>query len=190
MAKKKGNQYKDWLKRGVPAVLIPGLIFASMYGVKNIDKIKDYYSDKKVFPQTGIMEEVEDGDTFRLNNGQTVRLVGIDAPNRGKEGEVEAREALQKLILDKKLWLEYDRYQDDKYGRILAWIWIDCENSKVKFTAADYMHLSGSKSREYIEVNPAGCQKGKLVNRVMVDKGFAITLNYDKRGRLKYKLGE
>jgi hypothetical protein len=41
--KKSDNNYKEWLKKGVPAVLIPGIIFASMYGVKNIDKLNNYY---------------------------------------------------------------------------------------------------------------------------------------------------
>jgi len=56
----------------------------------------------------------------------------IDSPARGKEDYKELEEFLEGLIKDKKVWLEYDRYQNDKYGRILAWVWINCESKPIK----------------------------------------------------------
>lgn len=188
MVKKKVNNYKEWLKRGVPAILIPGIIFATMYGAGKIKTIKDYYGDENIFPKSGYVEEVEDGDTMRLQSGQAVRLIGINAPDRGKPGYVEAKDELEKITAEKKIWLEYDRYQDDKYGRILAWVWVNCEANEVKFTPADYMHLDGKTSREYLTTNPEGCLQGELVNKSLVDKNLALPAEYEKRGRLKYKL--
>ena len=190
MVRKKVNSYKEWLKKGVPAILIPGIIFATMYGTGKIETIKDYYGDKNIFPNMGWMEEVEDGDTIRLQSGQTVRLIGINAPDRGRPGQMEAKEELEKMVKDNRLWLEYDRYQDDKYGRILAWVWINCEGNEVKFTPADYMHLDGKTSRDYLTNNPEGCSQGKLVNREMVLKNNAAVVEYEKRGRLKYDLSK
>jgi len=37
---KKKVTFKSLLAKGVPAVLIPGIIFASIYGVKNLDKLE------------------------------------------------------------------------------------------------------------------------------------------------------
>lgn len=84
-----------------------------------------------------------------------------------------------------KLWRAR---QDDKYGRILAWVWVGCETNEVKFKPADYMHLSGNESREFIENKPEGCKNGQLVNKEMVNNKMAIPMVYSKRGRLKYNL--
>lgn len=169
-------------------MLISGIIFASIYGVNKLDKIKNYYTDERIFPKSGEMVEVEDGDTFRLKSGQSVRLIGINSPDRGEEGYEEAKDKLKELIDKQKLWLEYDRYQDDKYGRILAWVWVGCEGKRVTTLPADYMHLNGKESRGYVTVKPKGCEKGELVNKKMVEEGAAEAVSYEKRGRLKYKL--
>lgn len=186
--KKSENNYKEWLRKGVPAVLIPGLIFASIYGIKNIDKLNDYYKNERIFPKSGMVREVEDGDTIRLVSGQVVRLIGINAPDRGKSGYEEAKNKLEEMTKSQKLWLEYDRYQDDKYGRILAWVWVRCESDKAATLPADYMHISGNESREYVTSKPEGCQDGMLINREMVESGMAEAVIYEKRGRLKYEL--
>ena len=179
--------YQDLIKKGVPAILIPGIIFGGLYGTGAWEKIKNYYQSELIFPKNGVIKQVEDGDTFELVSGQRVRLIGINAPERGLAGYQEARAEIEKLI-NQKVWLEYDRYQDDKYGRILAWVWLNCETSSPKFFGANYMHLSGNKSREDIKTKPIGCQQGELLNKVLVDKNLAEIVNYQKRGKLKYSI--
>jgi len=177
---------KDLLKKGVPLLLIPGILWASIFGLDALDKTKNYYQSKVVFPASGVAETIEDGDTFTLSSGAKVRMTGIDAPARGKDGYDSAKDYLTNLIEDKKVYLEYDRYQDDKYGRILAWVWLNCEQ-KPKFKSANYMHLSGNRSREGLMENPKGCQKGLLINEKMVDQDLAEIVSYQKRGELKYE---
>jgi endonuclease YncB( thermonuclease family) len=179
---------KELIKKGIPAVLIPGIILAGILGFKwdEIQKVKDYYRIKTIFPDAGMVGEVEDGDTFILKSGVKVRLLGIDAPNRGASGYDEGRKGLKGLIGDKRVYLEYDRYQDDKYGRVLAWVWINCEMTP-RFKPADYMHLSFNASRAGLTENPEGCKKGSLVNEEMVKIGLAITEKYQDRGELKYE---
>ena len=184
----KGVNFKQLAKKGIPSVLIPGIIFASLYGSGNIEKIKNYYESELIFPKSGRVEEVEDGDTFYLESGQKVRMLGINAPDRGKEGYEKAKEELEKEIEGEKVWLEYDRYQDDKYGRILAWVWINCESAKPQFEGANYMYKNGKESKEYIEEKAEGCQKGELLNKELVEEKRAESVTYEKRGRLKYKL--
>ena len=98
----------------------------------------------------------------------------------------EAREALTSLISNKRVYLEYDRYQDDKYGRVLAWVWVDCEREPT-FLPADYIHLTYNSSREGLKENPEGCKKGKLANEEMVRKRLASAETYKERGELKYE---
>lgn len=186
--KRKKLNRNNLLKKGVPYILIPGLILASVLGWKTgaFEKVSDYYKMKQLFPKAGVVEQIEDGDTFAINDGLRVRLIGIDAPNRGEDNYEEAKEKLTEEILKKKIYLEYDRYQDDKYGRVLAWIWVDCEGTP-RFLPADYMHKSGDESNPGLTENPKGCKKGKLVNEELVKAGFAKIVSYEGRGELKYE---
>ena len=175
-------------KRGVPKMLIPGLMLAMALGWQ-ADKLleaKNYYEIKAVFPKSAVAGGVIDGDNIYLENGQSVRLIGINAPERGKENFEEAKIYLEKLTKNQQVWLEYDRTQDDQFGRIMAWVWADCEKMP-NFLPWNYMRLSYNKSRRGLTENPDGCKEGKLLNEEMVKAGLAEVLNYKGRGELKYE---
>ena len=189
MAKRK----ERWTRKrlfalGVPAVLIPGLLIAMALGWNptKLRGVTDYHQIKTIFPASGVVANITDGDTFELQNGVSVRMIGIDAPNRGEGKWDEARDALTGLVSDKQVYLEYDRYQDDKYGRVLAWAWVGCEDNPT-FLPADYMHLTYNSSREGLKENPEGCKKGRLVNEELVRRGMASAEVYKERGELKYE---
>ena len=78
--------------------------------------------------------EVVDGDTIRLDlDGQetAVRLIGIDTPERdgpytsrecyGEEASWFTHEALDGRTVE----LEFDVERTDRYGRTLAYVWLD-----------------------------------------------------------------
>ncbi|MBI5620545.1 thermonuclease family protein [Candidatus Gottesmanbacteria bacterium] len=191
MSRKKHTRWmtrKQLIAFGVPAVLIPGLLIAIALGWKPdlLTTVKNYHQIKTIFPSSGMVTHVTDGDTFTIQNGVDVRMIGIDAPNRGEKNWDAARVALTSLIDGKRVYLEYDRYQDDKYGRVLAWTWVDCEREPT-FLPADYMHLTFNSSREGLTENPKGCKDGTLVNEEMVQKGLASAEKYKDRGELKYE---
>jgi len=69
---------------------------------------------------------VVDGDTLDLANGEQVRLIGIDAPERGACGYAEATQALEALVLDKAVGLASGAVDDrDRYGRLLRYVDVD-----------------------------------------------------------------
>jgi len=88
-------------------------------------------------PQKVIVAKVVDGDTIEVTSplsigqgqdrvsSRSVRYLGIDAPNPGEPDFGEAKIANERLVLGKTVTLEYDTAQNDKYGRILAWIWLN-----------------------------------------------------------------
>jgi micrococcal nuclease len=65
------------------------------------------------------MGEVIDGDTFKLESGEVVRLADIDAPEINECFGPQAREALYKTLLGQKLQLVKDVEEKDNYGRIV-----------------------------------------------------------------------
>ena len=73
---------------------------------------------------------VSDGDTIVLSNGQHVRYVGINAPeiaHDNHKAEVfgyAAKKYNQSLVRLKKVRLEFDKEKHDRYGRLLAYIFL------------------------------------------------------------------
>ncbi len=75
--------------------------------------------------------KVIDGDTIKLSNGQVVRYIGIDTPEtnhprKGREcfGE-EAKLANKELVEGKRVRLERDVSETDRYGRLLRYVFVD-----------------------------------------------------------------
>lgn len=74
---------------------------------------------------TAVAARVIDGDTIELSNGDRVRLIGIDAAEKGGKCYVEAKERLKELIEGKDVILESDVNDKDKYGRLLRYIFVN-----------------------------------------------------------------
>lgn len=177
---------KKLKKLGIPKIYWAGLILASMLGFSSLalQKYKDFYNNQRIFSKVAIVESIEDGDTFVIKDGLSVRMIGINSPG-GKS--TKAYDYLQKnLPAGKRVYLEYDRYLDDKFGRLLAWVWVDCESTP-QFLPADYMHKSNNESNPGLTENPKGCKNGKLVNEELVKSGLAKPEFYKDRGELKYQ---
>ena len=80
---------------------------------------------------TYLVTRVIDGDTIELANGEKVRYIGVDTPelhHPQKEVEYyaqEAYEANRRLVEGKRVRLELDVEERDRYGRILAYVYVD-----------------------------------------------------------------
>jgi len=78
------------------------------------------------------VERVIDGDTFKIaGSSEKVRLIGVDTPESVKPGEPpepygkEAAAFSKKLLAGKKVKLVYDMQERDKYGRLLAYVYLE-----------------------------------------------------------------
>lgn len=73
---------------------------------------------------------VIDGDTIILENGEHIRLLGINTPEiesyhrQAEAGGQEAKKWLAERLQDKQIYLEYDVEKRDKYNRSLAHIFL------------------------------------------------------------------
>lgn len=73
-------------------------------------------------PKTFVVSRVIDGDTVELGNGRTVRLVGIDTPERGECGFDQATSTLVQLVEGKSVRLVRSDEDTDRYGRLLRYV--------------------------------------------------------------------
>jgi endonuclease YncB( thermonuclease family) len=69
---------------------------------------------------------VIDGDTVDLSTGERVRMIGIDAPEKGQCGFEEAAEAVSRMTYGQTVIARPGARDDtDKYGRFLRYINVD-----------------------------------------------------------------
>lgn len=82
------------------------------------------------------VQNVIDGDTIELGNGRRVRYIGINTPETmRREGRKwvyapeaygeEAKNLNRELVFRKKVRLEFDKEKEDRYGRLLAYVYAD-----------------------------------------------------------------
>jgi micrococcal nuclease len=96
------------------------LIFLILAFIAYLEKT-GYFVKKEV----AFVKRVIDGDTFELENGKRVRLLGIEAPEKNEFYFEEATNELKKLVEGKKVLLEKDLVSEDKYGRLLRHVFIN-----------------------------------------------------------------
>jgi micrococcal nuclease len=79
-------------------------------------------------PEQALVKRVIDGDTIEVithDGVQRVRYIGIDAPERGKPFSRMASEANSELVADKVITMYKDKVNQDRYGRLLRYVFID-----------------------------------------------------------------
>ncbi|MFH1162419.1 MAG: thermonuclease family protein [Candidatus Jorgensenbacteria bacterium] len=79
-------------------------------------------------PAEALATKIVDGDTIIVEGGYNVRLLGIDADERGYPCYSEASKRLEELILNKRVRLEKDITDVDQYQRCLRYVFLDKQN--------------------------------------------------------------
>ncbi len=90
--------------------------------------------------KTGQVEKVTvnrivDGDTIELTDGRKIRYLNMDTPETVKPNTpvmcygMDAKAYNKKAVDQKIIWLNFDKDPTDRYGRTLAFIYLDEENA-------------------------------------------------------------
>ncbi len=75
----------------------------------------------------GTVTHIVDGDTIKVaidGTIETVRYIGVNAPERGEDGYEDAILVNRRLVDGKHVRMEADRQDTDKYGRKLRYVWV------------------------------------------------------------------
>ena len=156
-------------KQIVLLVFLIFLLFVINYPFLN-KTLENFLTDSKIVK----IDRIIDGDTVEVN-GSSVRFLGMNTPERGEFYYLEAKEFLEELILNKTVRLESGKDEYDKYGRLLAYVFLNGENINLKLVEegfANFYFPSGkdiyyNKFKESwnkcIENNKNLCEKSKNV---------------------------
>ena len=128
------------------------------------------------------VKQVIDGDTVILDNGEHVRLIGLDAPESRQDEKLfreakrnredidsiikkgkKASQFVRELVQGKEVRLEYDIEKRDKYGRQLAYVYeLETYRNKVDvISPAGYEIMNGNEI---------------FINATILKSGFASPL--------------
>lgn len=79
---------------------------------------------------SGVVTEVVDGDTLVVDGVGTVRVIGIDTPERGHCGFDEATQAMASLVLGRTVLLVPGAQdQRDRYDRLLRYVEVEGQDA-------------------------------------------------------------
>jgi endonuclease YncB( thermonuclease family) len=90
------------------------------------DKVELAEERVSIFNESSFyVTRIIDGDTFELESGEIVRLLCVNAPEKGERGYEESKEFLSSLILNKKILMKADLTDKDKYSRLLRYVLVE-----------------------------------------------------------------
>jgi micrococcal nuclease len=105
-------------------LLISLIIVLFIINYSFIDKaLEDFLLDYEPV----IIERIIDGDTLVVN-GTSVRLLGINCPEKGEIYYSEAKDFLEESVFNKPAKLEFGKDKYDRYKRILAYVFVENKN--------------------------------------------------------------
>ncbi|OGP83324.1 MAG: hypothetical protein A2Z08_06730 [Deltaproteobacteria bacterium RBG_16_54_11] len=87
------------------------------------------------------VKRVVDGDTIVLVDGRHVRYLGINTPEHDEPFWKEARDYNAQKVGGKMVSLEFGDVLEDKYGRILAYVFVGKEMVNAELLQAGLAHL-------------------------------------------------
>jgi endonuclease YncB( thermonuclease family) len=71
------------------------------------------------------VKQVYDGDTILLEDGRRVRYLGVNAPEHQEPFYLKAKRFNEALVAGREIRLEFDQERADRYGRLLAYAYVD-----------------------------------------------------------------
>jgi micrococcal nuclease len=101
--------------------------------------------------ETAVVLRVIDGDTCRLEDGRRVRYLGVNAPEAGDPHAEEATLANHRLVGGKTVRLEFGRSRQDRYGRLLAYVFVDDTLVNETLLRQGHVHLRHPVAERYRE---------------------------------------
>ena len=118
--------------------------------------------------ETIYVQEVIDGDTFILSNGDHIRLIGANTPEKGEYYYDEATEVVKDLILNREVILKSDINSKDKYRRYLKYVYVD------DIFVNQYIVENGYARSYIIEPNVMHADKFRDAEDIARDKRIGI----------------
>ena len=107
--------------------------------------------------------KVIDGDSIVIEGGYHVRYIGIDAPEKGEPYFLEATQLNRRLVEGKKIRMEKDISETDRYGRLLCYVYVNDIFVNAEIVKLGYAYAKSYppdiKHQQYLETLELGAKQ-------------------------------
>lgn len=117
-------------------ILLIFILFLANYSFLN-KKIEGFLIEGK----EAIVEKIIDGDTIVIENKTSVRLLGINSPEKGELYYEEAKKFLEDSVLNEKVYLEFGTKRYDQYNRILGFVFLGNKNMNIELVKQGFANV-------------------------------------------------
>ena len=137
-----------------------------------------------------LITKIIDGDTFLIEGGYSVRILGIDADERDHPCYQLAKNRLEELILNKEVKLEKGTEDKDQWCRYLRYVFLDNKNISLelvkeglavaRFSPEDVKYREEiAQAEKEAKENKIGCKWFSFA-KASEDKGERIELQWER----------
>jgi len=147
---------------------------------------------KKDNIKTYTVNRVIDGDTLVIDNNQEIRLANVNAPEVGRCGYDEAKKALEKIALNKKIIVEGK--VNDQFGRLLATAWENGKMVNEEIIKTGWVRYVSQGENKYLSEVDDTAQKnglgiyGQCVEKTNIKKPYCQIKGNNREGKKIYVL--
>jgi len=164
------------------------LLSAAMV-VMNYNFVDNYLNETLVEEEKEIVfvDRVIDGDTIVVGN-ESIRLLGINTPERGEFFYDEAKGFLTELVVNQSVVLEKGREDRDKYQRLLRYVFLNDKNVNSELVEqgyANYYFPTGFDQYSYKLINAWKNCVNEKVN--LCSRSENVCANCVKLSKFDYK---
>jgi len=124
-------------------IILVSLLFIINYPLLD-NALERFLQDR----ETVFVERVIDGDTLVIENKTSVRLLGINSPEKGEIYSKEAQEFLEMITLNKTVELEFGKDKYDIYNRVLGYIFVNGKNVNLELVDEGYANFYFPSGRD------------------------------------------
>ena len=130
----------------------------------------------KIFSQEYKVIRVIDGDTFEIEGGERVRMIGINAPEIKEQYGLLSKNYLKKLIENKYVLLEKGEITNDRgfYKRLLRYVYLDGVDINLKMVRDGF-------ARAYLKYDFYLKESYYNAEKLSVEDGLGIWKNLSKK---------
>jgi endonuclease YncB( thermonuclease family) len=125
----------DKKKNFIVLIFLIVILFAVNYSYLDSALEAFFYGSEIVF-----VDRVIDGDTFVVNSS-SVRLLGINCPEKGERLYSEAGDFLSDFVLNESARLVRGNEDTDRYARLLRYVFVDDVNVNLELVRNGYANF-------------------------------------------------
>jgi endonuclease YncB( thermonuclease family) len=113
------------MPKKIAILILTGLILSLCFG-----SVRAYSGE---IDRVAVVTTVFDGDTFVIDNNESIRFADVDTPEIGESGYQQAKDFVINLVHGKTVYLDIDNLTTtDQYGRFVSVVYFDYNSTHYK----------------------------------------------------------